>query len=80
MASPHTSDTFKAELVRLVEIFHKNLPHYKTEGYDESSLRNDFLNPFWRSLGWDVENRDGLPQPLREVQIETRVNIEGKKK
>jgi hypothetical protein len=58
MTSSFGSDNFKAELTRLVDIFRKNLPHYKTEGYDESSLRTDFVNPFWRALGWDVENRD----------------------
>lgn len=80
MSSEHTFEAFTVELARLVEIFHKNFPHYKAEGYDESSLRNDFLNPFWRALGWDIENREGLPQPLREVQVETRVHIGGKKK
>ncbi len=79
--SPESSyDTFREEIFRLVEIFQQNLPHYKTEGYDESSLRTDFLNPLWRAMGWDVENRAGLPQPLREVQVETRVHIAGKKK
>jgi hypothetical protein len=71
---------FKEELSRLVDVFHKNFSHYKEEGYVESSLRNDFLNPFWRALGWDIENRAGLPQPLRDVQIETRVDIGGKQK
>jgi len=73
-------EAFKLELARLVEIFRKNLPHYKAEAYDESSLRNDFISPFWRALGWDIENRAGLPQPLRDVQVETRVNIGGRQK
>ena len=51
---------FKQELSRLVDIFHKNASQYKDQGYDESSLRNDFLNPFWRALGWDIENRAAL--------------------
>ena len=80
MASPHTSETFKAELVRLTASFRKNLSHFKGEAYDESALRNDYLVPFWRALGWDVENLKGETQPLREVQIESRVNIAGKKK
>jgi len=71
---------FQQEVARLVDIFHKNSTHYKDQGYDESSLRNDFLNPFWRALGWDIENRAALPQPLRDVQIETRVDIAGRQK
>jgi Eco57I restriction-modification methylase/Type I restriction enzyme R protein N terminus (HSDR_N)/TaqI-like C-terminal specificity domain/N-6 DNA Methylase len=80
MPSQPSIATFKDESERLVEVFHKNLPRYKDEGYDESSLRTDFLNPFWRALGWDIENRNGLPQQLREVQVETRVDVGGKKK
>ena len=71
---------FKTELERLTTSFRKNLSHLKSEAYDESALRNDYLIPFWRALGWDVENLKSATQPLREVQIESRVNIAGKKK
>src|SRR5690348_1124913 len=74
------SEAFKEELSHLVDAFQKNLGHYKEQGYDESSLRNDFVNPFWRAPGWDIENRAGLPQPLRDVQVETRVAIAGRQK
>src|SRR6266566_3281721 len=73
-------EVFRLELSRLVDSFHKNFSHYKEEGYVESALRNDYLNPLWRALGWDIENRLGATQPLREVQIETRVHIAGRKK
>ena len=33
---------------------------------------------FWRALGWYVENKQGLAQSLGEVQIESRVHIEGR--
>ena len=80
MPSAHTSKTFEAELVRLTTSFHKNLSHFKNEGYDEWALRNDYLNPFRRALGWDIENLQGATQPLREVQIESRVDIAGRRK
>jgi type I restriction-modification system DNA methylase subunit len=80
MPSAHSLESFKAELTRLTSSFRKNLSHLKSEAYDESALRNDFLNPFWRALGWDVENMQGVTQPLREVQIESRVDIAGRKK
>jgi hypothetical protein len=73
-------ETFRTEISRLVTIFRKNLSHYKGNGYDESALRNDYLNPFWRALGWDIENKRGATQALREVQMESRVQIEGRKK
>ena len=80
MPVENSFEFFQEELARLTAAFHKGLPSYKEEGYDESALRNDFLTPFWRALGWDVENKQGLAQSLREVQIESRVHIEGRKK
>jgi hypothetical protein len=80
MPSAHSLESFNAELTRLASSFRKNFSHLKSEAYDESALRNDFLNPFWRALGWDVENIQGVTQPLREVQIESRVDIAGRKK
>jgi hypothetical protein len=51
---------FEATLARLVETFDRNLAAYKSARYDEASLRQEFLNPFFRALGWDVENKAGL--------------------
>src|SRR2546426_11506825 len=80
MADALSFETFKDEVSRLTGLFQKKIGIYETEGYDEASLRNDFLTPFWRALAWDTENREGLPQLLREVEIETRVDIAGRKK
>jgi hypothetical protein len=80
MSSSATIDAFKSELARLTGSFRKNISHLKSEAYDESALRNDYLSPLWRALGWDVENQQGATQPLREVQTESRVDIAGKKK
>jgi len=48
--------------------------------YDEATLRNDFLNPLWSELGWDMGNVARLPQELREVAVERSVNVGLKKK
>jgi type I restriction-modification system DNA methylase subunit len=80
MPTENSFEFFREEVARLTASFHKDLADYRSEGYDESALRNDFLTPFWRALGWDVENKQGLAQSLREVQIESRVHIEGRKK
>ncbi len=80
MPSESSLEFFRSELSRLTTAFQKNIHHLKSEAYDESALRNDYLNPLWRSLGWDVENNQGATQPLREVQIESRVDIAGRKK
>jgi hypothetical protein len=70
-----TFESFQRELARLVEIFGKNLAAYKSGGYDEASLRQEFLNPLFRALGWDIENKAGLIPQRREVVAESRTDI-----
>jgi len=77
---PVSFETFKAELDRLVASFRKDLYEFVTNHYDEASLRVDFLNPLFLALGWDVENRDGLAVHQREVEVESRTRISGRKK
>ena len=79
---PHgaTFDSFQRELARLVDIFGRNLAAYKSAGYDEASLRQEFLNPLFRALGWDIENKAGLILQRREVETESRTQIGGRQK
>src|SRR6266566_3061249 len=60
-------EDFEKELNRLVESFGQRLSELKKSSYVEAQLRDDFLNPFFRALGWDMENRAGLIQQKREV-------------
>ena len=55
-----TLASFQQEVGRLVEQFTRNLAHYSEKGYDEACLRKEFLNPFFRALGWGQQSR-GLP-------------------
>jgi hypothetical protein len=75
-----TFDSFQRELSRLVETFGKNLAAYRSAAYDEASLRQEFLNPLFRALGWDIENRTGLIPQHREVETESRTQIGGRQK
>jgi hypothetical protein len=80
MPIDHTFESFEKELNRLVESFGKRLNELKQPGYAEAQLRDDFLNPFFRALGWDMENRAGLIQKEREVEIESATQIGGGRK
>ena len=81
MPSSETSfASFEKELHRLVESFGKRLAELKSANYNEAKLRDDFLNPFFRALGWDMENRAGLIQREREVEIESATQIGGGRK
>jgi hypothetical protein len=54
MSTGATFESFEKELNRLVESFGKRLTELKSPGYAEAQLRDDFLNPFFRALGWDI--------------------------
>ena len=75
MSNDASFEFFEKELNRLVEIFDKNLVAYKSSGYDEANLRQEFLNPFFAALGWDLENKAGLIPAHREVIVERRTNL-----
>ncbi len=65
---------------RLVEQFKQNKKTYKSDAYNEAQLRQEFLNPFFKALGWDVTNEKGFALQYREVIHEDRVDIDGSKK
>ena len=80
MPTDATFQSFEKELNRLVESFGQRLAELKQPGYAEAQLRDDFLNPLFRALGWDMENRAGLIQREREVEIESATQIGGGRK
>jgi predicted type IV restriction endonuclease len=57
----------KDAIASLVAKFQHNLADYKRASYNETLTRIDFINPFFEALGWDMTNRQGLPENLREV-------------
>lgn len=62
----------KEELKRLVEKFQSNKKYY-TEAknkYNETDTRNEFIDPFFELLGWDIHNKNNVRPNLREVMRE----------
>lgn len=57
-------------ILKLVEKFKEHQEVYKSSQYNEENLRVDFLNPFFKALGWDIENEAGVAQPYRDVVYE----------
>lgn len=60
----------KDRLLKLVEAYQEHFKQYNRPDYNETEVRNDFVNPFFEILGWDVQNKKNLPQHLREVKHE----------
>lgn len=64
-------------LAQLVEKFATNLNEYKVKNYNEAQARVDFINPFFELLGWDINNRKGMPESYRDVIYEDKLRIGG---
>lgn len=59
----------------LVTRFEDHMEVYKSPSYNEAQLRDDFLNPFFECLGWDVDNSAGYAQAYRDVIKEDSLRI-----
>lgn len=62
---------------QLVELFDRNKFEYKSSSFKEAHLRQQFINPFWEALGWDMTNRKGYAEYLKEVVHEDSLKIQG---
>lgn len=62
------SNQHKIEL--LIERYDANKSYYRTDRYNETLLRSDFLDPLFEALGWDIKNIAGRLVNEREVLLE----------
>ena len=60
----------------LVEKYKTDRATYLKTTYNETQLRNDFIDPLLKCLGWDVDNDKGRTQILRDVIQEEYIEIE----
>jgi len=75
---PPTLPAFKAATEKLIRRFESDRDHYLSKGYSEAQSRVDFITPFFKPSGWDVENEAGLPHHSREVLVEAAEDIGGR--
>ena len=67
----------RCALQEMVARFKENLQQYKHPSYDEANTRADFIDEFFKVLGWDVSNKEGYAEQYREVVREDRLHING---
>jgi type I restriction-modification system DNA methylase subunit len=58
------------DIQTLVQGFAKHIRELKASDYKESSVRSHYIDPFWRLLGWDVNNEEQRAPQDVEVLIE----------
>lgn len=59
----------------LVTRFEEQYESYKDAGYNETQTRRDFIDPFFKALGWDVDNENGYAESYREVVHEDKIKV-----
>jgi hypothetical protein len=65
------------KISELVERFDEQFDSYKNVNYNETLTRRDFIDPFFKALGWDIDNEQGYAEAYREVIHEDKVKVGG---
>ena len=61
----------------LVERFDQQSDAYKSGQYNEAQLRQEFIDPMFKALGWDMENISGYAEAYKDVIHEDAIKIGG---
>jgi type I restriction-modification system DNA methylase subunit len=70
-------ETAYKRISELVERFSDQYESYKQADYNETQTRRDFIDPFFKALGWDVDNSEGYAESYREVIHEDKIKVSG---
>src|SRR5688572_2665191 len=70
-------DTAYNTIAELVTRFGEQFESYKRADYNETLTRRDFIDPFFKALGWDIDNENGYAESYREVIHEDKIKIGG---
>src|SRR5438552_13618279 len=65
------------EISNLVKRFAEQLESYKSDQYNDAQLRQEFVDPMFKSLGWDMENVSGYAEAYKDVIHEDAIKIGG---
>jgi len=72
-----TKEEAYKKIASLVERFTEQRDFYKRTDYNETLTRRDFIDPFFKALGWDIDNEQGYAESYREVIHEDKIKIGG---
>jgi len=67
--------TVPADVLGLIERFDRNREAYLSAQYNETQLRREFLDPLFKFLGWDVDNRQGYAEAYKDVIHEDAIRV-----
>ena len=65
------------EIIELVNRFREQYDSYRLPSYNETQLRREFVDPFFKTLGWDVDNEQGYAEAYKDVIHEDSIKVGG---
>jgi predicted type IV restriction endonuclease len=65
------------KISELVTRFEEQINSYKSSNYNETLTHRDFIDPFFKALGWNIDNEQGYAEAYCEVIHEDKVKIGG---
>lgn len=68
------------KILRLIDNFDTHKDHYTSSAYNETQLRREFLDPFFKELGWDIDNKHNYAHAYKDVIHEDAIKIGGNTK
>src|SRR6266496_608692 len=69
------SQTIPKQVLELVDLFERNREAYRSPQYNETQLRHQFLDPFFKALGCDVNNEQGYAEAYKDVIHEDAIKV-----
>ncbi|HLB05281.1 MAG TPA: restriction endonuclease subunit M, partial [Thermodesulfobacteriota bacterium] len=65
----------KNRIEELTDRFRRNVDVYKNGAYNETQVRREFIDPFFKALGWDVANKAGYAEQYKDVVHEDSIKV-----
>lgn len=68
------------QIIELIKQFNQELELYRSSNFNETQTRNQFIDPLFDALGWDLSNKNQVPEVYRDVVLEERLKISNNQK
>jgi len=66
-------DTAYKTISELVGRFAEQYDAYKKADYNETLTRRDFIDPFFKALGWDMDNTQGYAESVFDCTVKPKI-------
>jgi type I restriction-modification system DNA methylase subunit len=65
------------KIIDLIERFTENCHAYMSTAYNETQVRRELIDPFFKALGWDIDNEANYAEGYKDVVHEDAIKVGG---